>query len=182
MTATSRSSTANSAPFPSAIKWLAGGKANIESYMGKHQHDADAKPLWAHFRAVIAWVETVFPNYRREMKGLDWGALYAEFKDAQKLETDIARLMQDDDIKNKSGIYAYLLTGEERHLNIRAFTAAQKRSAFERQQGRCPQCKKVFTIEAMEGDHITPWRDGGKTEPANRQMLCKECNRRKGGR
>ncbi|MDR2494082.1 MAG: HNH endonuclease, partial [Spirochaetaceae bacterium] len=28
----------------------------------------------------------------------------------------------------------------------------------------------------------TPWRDGGKTEPANLQMLCKDCNRRKSGK
>jgi len=169
-----------------AIQWLAGGKSEIESYMGRHQHDADAEPLWAHFCAVIAWVQQVFPRYRKEMKGLDWGAFYAEFKDAQldakKLEADIARLMQDDDIKKKSGIYAYLLTGGERHLNIRAFTAAQKRGAFERQQGKCPECKKEFGIDEMEGDHIMPWRDGGKTEPENCQMLCRECNRRKGGR
>ncbi|MDD9799069.1 MAG: DUF262 domain-containing protein [Gammaproteobacteria bacterium] len=169
-----------------AIKWLAGGKSNIETYMGKHQQDTDAKPLWAHFRAVIAWVQKVFPQYRREMKGLDWGAFYAEFKgrefDAEKLERDIVRLMQDDDIKKKSGIYAYLLTGGEHHLNIRAFTPAQKRSAFERQKGKCPVCKKQFGIDEMEGDHITPWREGGKTEPGNCQMLCKECNRRKGGR
>jgi len=82
----------------------------------------------------------------------------------------------------KSGIYAYLLTGGEHHLNIRAFTPAQKRSAFERQQGTCPECGKEFGIDEMEGDHITPWREGGKTEPDNCQMLCKECNRRKGRR
>ena len=169
-----------------AIKWLAGGKSEIESYMGRRQHDADAKPLWEHFCAVIAWVQKVFPKYRREMKGLDWGAFYADHKerkfDAEKLEQDIAQLMQDDDIKKKSGIYAYLLTGGEHHLNIRAFTPAQKRSAFERQQGTCPECGKEFGIDEMEGDHITPWREGGKTEPGNCQMLCKECNRRKGGR
>jgi 5-methylcytosine-specific restriction endonuclease McrA len=32
----------------------------------------------------------------------------------------------------------------------------------------------------MEGDHITPWSEGGKTLPDNLQMLCKDCNRRKG--
>ncbi|MDD9857534.1 MAG: HNH endonuclease, partial [Gammaproteobacteria bacterium] len=106
-----------------AIRWLAGGKSEIETYMGKHQHDKNAEPLWNHFRAVIAWVQKVFPTHRKEMKGLGWGAFYAEFKDkkldSKKLETEIARLMQDDDIKKKSGIYAYLLTGGEHHLNIR---------------------------------------------------------------
>lgn len=31
----------------------------------------------------------------------------------------------------------------------------------------------------MEGDHITPWIEGGKTDEANCQMLCKRCNREK---
>ena len=66
-----------------AIKWLAGGKANIETYMGKHQHDKDAEDLWAHFRAVIAWVKKIFPKHRKEMKSVDWGAFYAAHKNAK---------------------------------------------------------------------------------------------------
>ncbi len=31
----------------------------------------------------------------------------------------------------------------------------------------------------MEADHITPWKDGGRTIADNCQMLCRECNRRK---
>ncbi len=34
----------------------------------------------------------------------------------------------------------------------------------------------------MEADHITPWRDGGRTVPDNCQMLCRDCNRRKGAK
>ncbi|MCI6503635.1 MAG: HNH endonuclease [Prevotella sp.] len=34
----------------------------------------------------------------------------------------------------------------------------------------------------MEGDHITPWREGGRTVESNCQMLCRECNRRKGSK
>jgi len=118
----------------------------------------------------------------QELRNAVYSGAWVEKFDAEKLETEIARLMQDDDIKKKSGIYAYLLIGGEHHLNIRAFTPAQKRSAFERQQGTCPECGKEFGIDEMEGDHITPWREGGKTEPDNCQMLCKECNRRKGRR
>ncbi|MBQ0063073.1 MAG: HNH endonuclease, partial [Prevotella sp.] len=39
-----------------------------------------------------------------------------------------------------------------------------------------------FEISEMEGDHITPWREGGKTIIENCQMLCRDCNRRKGAR
>ncbi len=90
--------------------------------------------------------------------------------------------MQDDDVGRKSGIYSYVLDGDERHLNIRAFSENMKREAYERQEGICPFCKKHFEIDEMEGDHITPWRENGKTNAENCQMLCKEDNRRKSGK
>ena len=34
----------------------------------------------------------------------------------------------------------------------------------------------------MEADHIDPWHSGGKTDAENCQMLCREDNRRKGGK
>lgn len=79
----------------------------------------------------------------------------------------------------KKGIYKYVLDNDERHLNIRAFENRMKRESYERQKGICPICKQHFEIEEMEGDHITPWSQGGKTEADNCQMLCRECNRRK---
>ena len=79
----------------------------------------------------------------------------------------------------KAGIYPYLLTGEEQHLNIRAFSDAMKQSAFEIQKGICNVCEKAFEMSAMEADHITPWTEGGKTNEENCQLLCRECNRRK---
>ena len=83
--------------------------------------------------------------------------------------------------RKSKGIYHYVLNGAERHLNIRAFTENQKREAYERRKGICPVCDKHFEFEGMEGDHITPWHEGGKTTADNCQMLCKEDNRRKSG-
>ena len=94
-------------------------------------------------------------------------------------------LMQDDDITRRSGVYEYLLSGNEKHLNIRAFTDNEKRRVYERQKGICPHCtaerreKTHYELEEMEADHITPWCEGGKTSTDNCQMLCKEHNRRK---
>ena len=87
--------------------------------------------------------------------------------------------MLDDEITNKKGIYSYILTKDEKHLNIRAFTDKQKRQVFEKQKGTCVICKKEFDIVEMEADHITPWCEGGKTDLENCQMLCKLDNRRK---
>ena len=167
-----------------AIAWRSNGK--IEEYMSKHQHDKNATPLWQYFQKVIAWVKATFPEYRREMKGVEWGLLYNQFKDKEfdtdKLESQVAKLMQDDDVGRKSGIYPYVLDGDERHLNIRAFSDNMKREAYERQKGVCVKCKKKFPINEMEGDHIKPWHEGGKTNAANCHMLCKDDNRRKSGR
>src|SRR5438128_2210073 len=80
-------------------------------------------------------------------------------------------------VTRKSGIYSYVLDGDERHLNIRAFTENNKREAYERQSGTCPKCTKNFELGEMEADHITPWREGGKTTAANCQMLCRDDNR-----
>jgi hypothetical protein len=166
-----------------ALNWISNDE--IKKYMSEHQHDPDALPLWAYFQSVITWTQGKFPNYRKEMKGIDWGNLYNEFEsktlDPAELEKEIFRLMQDDDVTNKKGIYAFVLDGKEKHLNIRAFSENMKREAYERQKGVCPVCNKHFEIQEMEGDHIDPWHSGGKTNVANCKMLCKECNRIKSG-
>ncbi len=166
-----------------AIKWISND--NIEEYMARNQHSPNATEIWLYFQSVINWVKANFPNYRKEMKGVNWGLLYNKFKDkkldAKKLEEEIVNLMQDEDVTKKSGIYEYLLNGQEKHLSIRAFTDNMKREAYERQKGICPKCKEHFEITEMEADHINPWHSGGKTKAENCQMLCKECNRRKSG-
>lgn len=171
-----------------AIGWISGDNSNesINNYMAKNQHEPNANELWLYFQSVINWVKAVFPNYRKEMKGLDWGVLYNEFHkqkfDSARLEKEVATLMEDEDVTNKKGIYSYVLTGKEKYLNIRAFSKNQKREAFERQKGICPVCGEKFELDEMEADHITPWHEGGKTSADNCQMLCKEDNRRKSGK
>lgn len=167
-----------------ALDWIS--KGNIERYMSVHQHDPNANELWTYYRNVIEWVKLTFTKYRKEMKGVNWGALYDEYHDimydTDLLENEIQKLMMDDDVTNKKGIYPYLLSKNEKYLNIRAFTPQMKRSAYEKQKGICPICGKYYDINEMEGDHITPWHAGGKTNIENCQMLCKECNRRKSGK
>jgi len=167
-----------------AIKWISENK--IETYMAEHQHTPNANELWLYFQGVINWVKVIFPNYRKEMKGINWGNLYNNFKDkkfnSNDLEKQIKKLIDDDDVTSKKGIYEYLIDGEEKHLNIRSFTDKEKLKVYEKQDGVCKKCEKKFKIEEMEADHITPWSKGGKTIVENCQMLCKECNRRKSGK
>ena len=164
-----------------AIKWISNNA--IEDYMGRNMHKKEADELWLYFRDVIDWTQKVFTTYREEMKGVEWGFLFNEYKDKsfepKKIEKRVAELMEDDDILNLKGIYPYILTGDERTLNLRRFDKKQKRQAYERQKGVCVKCQKEFKMKDMEADHIEPWSKGGKTILENCQMLCKPCNARK---
>lgn len=164
-----------------AIEWI--NNDDVSGYMSQHQKDSNADELWTYFKSVIDWVNLKFNKYRKEMKGVAWGKLYNKHKDdkldATVLEKRIAELMKDSDVQKKSGIYAYVLDGDEHHLGIRAFDDNTKREVYERQNGICKNCGKHFEIEQMEADHITPWKEGGRTIADNCQMLCSECNRRK---
>jgi hypothetical protein len=167
-----------------ALSWIS--KGEIEKYMSIHQHAPNANELWMYYRNVIEWVKLTFTTYRKEMKGIEWGSLYDKFKDeifdTEKLEQEIKALMMDDDVTAKKGIYSYVLTRNEKYLNIRGFSDSQKRAAYEKQKGICAKCGKHFKFSEMEADHITPWHLSGKTTPDNCQMLCKDDNRRKSGK
>ncbi|MBE8158497.1 MAG: DUF262 domain-containing protein [Betaproteobacteria bacterium] len=172
-----------------AIGWAAAvDDIQIEEYMARHQQDENAQELWNYFKSVIDWINKIFPKYRAPMKGIGWGDLYLAHKnktlDATDLERKIAELMKDDEVVAKKGIYPYVLTGVEKHLNLRAFSDSQKATAYEQQGGKCGKgvkggkygCGKPFPFGEMQGDHITPWSKEGKTTDDNCQMLCQPCN------
>lgn len=163
------------------ISWINGG--DIEGYMSANQNKSNAGELWRYFQSVIAWTSATFTTYRSEMKGIPWGELYNAHKDkdlnAKSLEARIVDLMADEDVTKKKGIYSYVLDGKESHLSIRGFSEKMRREAFEQQKGICPVCERIFTIDQMHADHITPWSKGGKTLAANCRMLCADDNRRK---
>ena len=149
-----------------AISWAAAAEGkSIEGYMAEHQNDPTAQALWSYFRSVIEWVQAVFPKKRKEMKGLPWGLFYNEHHerrdlDPKALEERVSALMADEDVTKKSGVYEFLLTGNEKALSIRAFDQRTKREAYERQGHKCAICGEEFEFEKMHGDHIKPWVKG----------------------
>ena len=175
-----------------ALQWMAdhetrsGKRQSIVGYMAEHQHDPNANNLWTYFQNVLNWAITNFDlnHFKRIMKGIDWALYYDEFHDrtldTAALAKQISALMRDSEIQRQAGIIPYVLTGDERHLDLRAFPEDIKLAVWEKQKHICPHCHKEFDYEFMEGDHIKPWRDGGRTVEENCQMLCRECNRRKG--
>lgn len=185
-----------------AIEWINDGK--VDEYMRDHQHDKNADELWLYFKGVIDWVEASFPKKRTQMKGLDWGALHAKHKadriDPASLEAKIAELMSDIDVKNKRGIYEFVLGGgnDTRLLEIRVFDDKLKLAAYGKQTvvaesagvSNCPMCAsgtnanstRIYELGEMDADHVTAWSKGGATDMANCEMLCIPHNRSKGNR
>jgi len=182
------------------LSWIADrdGLESGQTYMAIHQHDADANDLWLYFQSVINWAKMLFPNARKGLTdSQEWGLLYNKYHNAQynsnSLENDVKRLLMDDDVTKKAGIIPYLLSPrskhDEKYLSIRAFTDAQKMRAYERQTenakanhtSNCPFCASagldtIYEIDNMQGDHIIPWSQGGRTVDDNLQMLCQQCN------
>ena len=177
-----------------ALEWMAehetreGKPQSAVGYMAEHQHDPNANNLWTYFQNVLNWTITNFDlkRFKKIMKGLNWALYYDKYHsttlDTADLASRISKLILDSDVQKQMGIIPYVLTGDERHLDLRCFPDDIKRVVWEKQHHICPSCQKEFDYEFMEGDHITPWREGGRTVIENCQMLCRECNRRKGGR
>lgn len=177
-----------------ALEWMAdhetrqGKRQTPVGYMAQHQHDPNANNLWTYFQTVLNWAITNFDmkRFKKIMKGLDWAMLYDKYGsvtlDTAALGQRISTLMRDSEIQRQAGIIPYVLTGDEHYLDLRTFPEDIKLAVWEAQNHVCPICGKEFDMEFMEGDHITPWRDGGRTVIDNCQMLCRECNRRKGAK
>ncbi len=159
--------------------WLA-----VAEYMGVHRDCDDAGELWRYYENVIRWVKQTFPNYRRDMKGMEWGLLYNKYGgqayDANALELELARLYEiydnDPDGLKKSGFYEYVLSGNRSLIWHRIFSERQQRQAYKNQNGRCAVCGREFDFVRLEAHHRVAFVDGGATTIENCLMLCRDCH------
>jgi hypothetical protein len=187
-----------------ALEWVSGGKENIGGYMSKHRFDTSIGPVKAYFDSVIDWVSTVFIGVENEMRGLEWGRLYEAYhKTAYNpalVSEKVQELYGDAYIKNRKGIWEYVLGGERdtKLLEVRVFDDATKKSVYSKQtaeaqqegQSNCHHCAlgndankaKIWKLEEMDADHVEAWSKGGATSVDNCQMLCKTHNRAKGNK
>ncbi|MGO5198767.1 HNH endonuclease family protein [Prevotellaceae bacterium LCP21S3_C11] len=180
--------------FKKALEWIAehetrnGKLQSAVGYMAIHQHDKNAIPLWTYFQNVLNWAISTFnmKKFKIIMKGVDWALFYDKYHeqplDIKAMEDRISDLIGDDEIQKPNGIIPYVLTGDERYLDLRTFKDKVKKAIWEKQNHKCAICGKEFDFELMEGDHIKPWREGGRTDIKNCQMLCRQCNRSKGSK
>jgi 5-methylcytosine-specific restriction endonuclease McrA len=146
----------------------------------------------------------VFRDVEKEMRGLDWGRLYEEYHkrsyNPAKVSEAVQRLYGDVYVKNRRGIFEYVLGGETetRLLEIRVFDDAIKQSVYKQQTtdakskaiSNCPYCAighdaaktKIWDLKDMDADHVSAWSKGGATDIKNCQMLCKPHNQAKGNK
>lgn len=185
-----------------ALDWVS--KDNIGDYMSCHRKDKNITELKTYFNSVINWVSTVFTDVESEMCGLEWGRLYEQYHkktyDPTKVSAEVQKLYGDPYVKNRKGIYEYILGGsvDTKLLDVRMFDDATKKSVYVAQsaaakaksESNCPLCalghdankSKTWRLEEMDADHVTAWSKGGTTSVKNCQMLCKTHNRAKGNR
>lgn len=183
-----------------ALKWIS--QDNIDSYMSEHRYDNNVEELNTYFNTVIEWVSTVFISIDSSMRGLDWGVLYDTYHknsyNPQAVDNIVKQLVADDEVTKNSGIYEYVLSGQNKPelLSLRSFSVVDKKAKYAEQTNyakkkgisNCPDCvsdasrhneTKIWNYSQMEGDHVTPWSKGGKTERDNLVMLCKYHNAKK---
>ena len=175
-----------------------------DSYMAKHRRDASIDELKTYFNTVIDWASSIFDMTESEMCGLEWGRLYETYhKNAYSpkiVHDKVMSLYADSYVKDRKGIFEYVLGGEKdkKLLNVRVFDEATKKSVYAAQTAKaqaagvsnCPYCamsdnankNKIWKLADMDADHVTAWSNGGATDRANCEMLCKSHNRAKGNR
>jgi len=185
-----------------ALDWVSEG--DIDAYMSRHRTDTNISELKNYFNSVIDWASGVFLDIESEMRGLEWGRLYVKYHrkayDPAKVSAEVHKLYADPYVKNRKGIFEYILGGMEdkKLLNVRVFDEATKKSVYGSQseaaksngESNCPHCAlgheanrdKVWNITEMDADHVTAWSKDGATDATNCQMLCKTHNRAKGNR
>jgi len=185
-----------------ALEWVSKGK--IDDYMSLHRYDKNINELKTYFNTVIDWVSGVFSDVEKEMRGLEWGRLYEEYHkkayDPKKVSAEVQKLVGDPYIKNRKGIFEYILGGsvDTKLLQVRVFDEATKKSvyaiqttnALSKDESNCPLCaighdankKRTWKLTEMDADHVTAWSKGGATDTKNCQMLCVTHNRAKGNK
>jgi hypothetical protein len=185
-----------------ALDWAS--KGEIGEYMSKHRYDTDIAGVKRYFNSVIDWVSGVFVDVESEMRGLEWGRMYEAYHknayDPAKVSKDVHVLYADPYVKNRKGIFEYILGGKQdtKLLDVRVFDEATKKAVYTTQTAdaekkgvsNCPLCAlghdvnkgKIWNIADMDADHVAAWSKGGKTDAKNCQMLCKTHNRAKGNR
>ena len=185
-----------------ALHWVS--KGNISEYMSRHRHDADITELKCYFNSVIDWILAVFGNAEKEMRGLEWGALYEQYHknsyNPDEVAACVKELYADGYVTNKKGIFEYILGGcvDTKLLHVRFFDEAVKKSVYAKQTAsakkegisNCPLCAlgsdsnkaRIWKEAEMDADHVSAWSKGGASSAANCQMLCKTHNQAKGNR
>ncbi len=59
----------------------------------------------------------------------------------------------------------------------RTWTKPERQQRLDQQGGKCPRCGKPKTLDETQGHHKKRHADGGRTDGANHDELCKDCHK-----
>lgn len=189
-----------------ALHWIAASKnQSIDGYMAARRQNDNIDELQTYFSTIIDWIDSVFvASPDKAMRGLNWGELYERFHqhsyNGSEVNADVQALLADFAVKNKRGIYEYVL-GKKTNpklLNVRIFDdntksaayAAQTKKAKTEGVSNCPYCSighsanktRIYKLSEMDADHVAAWSKGGATNLDNCEILCKTHNKAKGNK
>jgi hypothetical protein len=188
-----------------ALDWVASSEGKtVDAYLAAHRTDTNIKGLKNYFTSVIDWVDSVFTETHKEMRGLEWGRLYEEYHNTPynptAIATDATSLLNDPAVTSAKGVFEYLLSGKTKSelLAVRLFDDKTKKAAYNQQTSsaeeagvsNCSVCAsvananqtRIYKADQMEADHVTAWSNGGQSDLSNCEMLCITHNRAKGNR
>jgi len=187
-----------------SLEWVSKGKENIGDFMSRNRHESSINEVKTYFNTVLDWISTIFRDVFPEMRGLEWGRLYETYHskpyNTEEVSKKVQSLYDDGYVKSRKGIWEFVLGGslDMYLLDVRIFDEPTKKSTYARQLkvaadrgvSNCPLCvegheankSKIWKLDEMDADHVSPWSKGGATSEENCQMLCKTHNRAKGNK
>jgi 5-methylcytosine-specific restriction endonuclease McrA len=125
--------------------------------------------------------QAVFPQALQPYDGRQYWAYAGRFywEDQGLSAHDVQALVHERETRQQRKL-------ERAHATMRSEASPRRRdpiprdvrlTVFTRDEGRCVECASSFDIQY---DHVIPVALGGATSVENLQILCADCNRRKG--
>ena len=132
-----------------ALEWVSEG--NIDGYMSAHRKDVGIEELKTYFETVIDWASGTFEGIEDEMCGLEWGRLYKTYHENPynklKVWTRVKELYEDGFVKNRRGIFEFILGGEKiRSFLMFAFSSQRRQRSSMQSRQRWQKRKASPTV------------------------------------
>jgi hypothetical protein len=153
------------------------GRIALQS--GGRIFDFRCKPAW-YAAASRAQLDDPVHLFDEEERSYWWfhDCVFWEDDDLDGIDVKALVLQRERSAQRKLQTAHSLMRAEEAGRSQRSPVPTEvRRAVFERDGGACTECGSGFDLQY---DHVLPLSRGGATAVENLQLLCGDCNRRKG--